>query len=337
MAKLQAKFISFHEKIKLSDIEENATLRDKRDLLLRELKENLPEEAPKLLRSFNQGSYSMGTGLVPLDGDYDIDVGLVFENSDENLDPVVLKGYVKKALTRSNRTVNIRRPCVTVSYKNAGDVAYHVDLAVYSEKQNEGLYLAKGKEASLPEHRIWEISSPQELCNEIKDRHSASDGAQFRRIIRYLKRWRDRNFRHKGVLSIALTCAAFWWFEPQSDAMTGDYSDSLALRLLLERILEEWNTTVDDDGNVVQRLFVKLPVRSGGDLLQRMTQIQMDDFYNRLEALKTALDDATSEPDIVEACKLLVLQFGDDFPVPDVAEEKAKAVGRSVSSTGTSA
>ena len=66
---LQKEFIEFHDNIKLED--ENETLREKRDILLNKLKKNISEEAASYTH-FNQGSYAMGTGVKPEDGDYDM-------------------------------------------------------------------------------------------------------------------------------------------------------------------------------------------------------------------------------------------------------------------------
>lgn len=93
MVNLQSEFIKFHDTIKLSD--ENDTLCQKREILLNKLRQNISEEAASY-KHFNQGSYAMGTGIKPDDGDYDIDVGLKFQIKKEDYeDPVQVKnGYM---------------------------------------------------------------------------------------------------------------------------------------------------------------------------------------------------------------------------------------------------
>lgn len=150
----------------------------------------------------------MHTGVVPLDGNYDIDVGLVFDcQKDKYTDPVELKKKVRDALNTNGRTVSIRRPCVTVNYMRGDQPEYHVDLAVYVKRADALLDLAKGKENSDASLRVWEPANPEELtlliCNRFDD---AAERAQYRRCIRYLKRWRDVQFRNGGSpLSIALS------------------------------------------------------------------------------------------------------------------------------------
>ena len=69
MVNLQDAFLEFHDNIKLDD--ENETLREKRDILLKVLKDHISDEAASY-STFNQGSYAMGTGIKPDNGDYDI-------------------------------------------------------------------------------------------------------------------------------------------------------------------------------------------------------------------------------------------------------------------------
>ena len=63
-------------------------LREKRDIIRTKLVKRLPinfEDAGEECPSYNfrnQGSYEMGTGTKPLIGDYDIDQGLYFMDSD---------------------------------------------------------------------------------------------------------------------------------------------------------------------------------------------------------------------------------------------------------------
>lgn len=84
MADLQTQFLGFHSAIRLGTYEENSFLRDKRDLIIEQLKSRLKEKKdegyPQYERSFNQGSYALNTGIKPIrDGDYDIDVGVLLD------------------------------------------------------------------------------------------------------------------------------------------------------------------------------------------------------------------------------------------------------------------
>lgn len=337
MPAVQKQFEDFHANIKLDDDDEKAKLREKRETLLKTLKANLGDDVPTF-EKFDQGSYSMHTGVVPLDGNYDIDVGLIFDcKRDKYSDPVELKKKVHDALNSNGRTVAIRRPCVTVNYMRDGKPEYHVDLAIYAKRDDGLLDLAKGKESSAEEFRVWETSDPKKLteliCAAFKD---ANELAQYRRCIRYLKRWRHVQFRNGGApLSIALTVAAKAWFKPRFET-SGKPTDLLALLDWVKAILAHFETTYTDGDGWHGRLKVTLLVPPYSDLMAGMTKGQMATFKEKLEALRDALSDAYDEELPEDACKLLKKQFGDDFKVPE-KPETAKAVAAAVISTGNSA
>lgn len=337
MPAVQRQFEDFHSAICFDEEDEKATLREKRNIIVKALRDNLGVDVP-VFSNFNQGSYSMHTGVVPLDGNFDIDVGLIFD-CDQNKypDPVVLKKKVRDAANTNFRTVIIRRPCVTVNYLSGGEIAYHVDLALYSRDADGKLYLAKGKENSADEHRIWESSDPKELtrlvCGAFED---SSQLAQYRRCIRYLKRWRHWQFSGSGApLSIALTVAALHWFKPNFGT-SGKPVDLQAMLNWVETMLGQFTYEFRQDEGLHQRLKVMLPVAPYTDLMAKRTAAQMKNFQERLESLRDALRDAYNEELPEDACKLLKKQFGDDFKVPEKSET-AKAVSSAVISTGNSA
>ncbi len=327
MANIQKQFDQFHDAIKLSRFGESAILREKRDIIRSKLEERLPgvfanhgEECPEY-RFRNQGSYELGTGVKPLDGDYDIDQGLYFAvGTDTYPDPVVLKRRVHQALVGHTKDVRIRRPCVTVSYQRESEPIYHVDIAVHSDAAHSAdgkTRLAKVRENSTQEHRVWEVSDPQGLTDAIYVRFVDSDRAQFRRVVRYLKRWRDVNFPkegHAAPLGIGLTVAAY-------DGLTCRYSDQFAktpddakaLRELVGHILNRFVSVLRwSELKYVRRLCVPLPVEPCSDLFEQMSDKQMGTLEERLKDLRDALDAAAEDPDPVEACKALHRVFGDE-------------------------
>lgn len=336
MPAVQKQFEEFHTNIKLDEDDEKAKLREKRDNLLKALKANLADDVPAF-ENFNQGSYSMHTGVIPLDGNYDIDVGLIFDcKRDRYSDPVELKKKVRDALNSNGRTVAIRRSCVTVNYMREGKPEYHVDLAVYVKRDDDLLDLAKGKENSGDDFRVWEESNPKKLtesvCSAFKDTEQLK---QYRRCIRYIKRWRDVQFRNGGApLSIALTVAAKEWFQPRFET-SGKPADLLALLDWIKAMLWRFEDAYTEDG-WSKRLKVILPVTPYSDLMEGMTNGQMTAFKEKLEALRDALADAYDEDLPEDACKMLNKQFGDDFKVPEKAQT-ARSVAAPIISTGTSA
>jgi hypothetical protein len=326
MANLQPRFQEFHNAIKLGTYDEDATLREKRDLLITNLRAGLAknDDAPTFTH-FNQGSYALNTGIKPKNGDFDIDVGLECNCTPEDYkNPVELKKIVRDALVHPQRTVVIRRPCVTVTYLKDGKPDYHIDLPVYAKREGEGhLQLAMGKENSQEDLKVWERSDPKKLNSIIVDSFDDSKKReQARRIIRYLKVWRDKNLPSGRPISVALTCAVCRWLNPTFDGTTP--RDLAALLNLVSIMLGYF---------VGGWLTINLPVIPNGDLNERMTQAQMDQFKEKLDKLREELIKANDEVVEIEACKILRKVFGDDFPVPE-AKEKAhqhKVAGFAVS------
>lgn len=328
---LQIHFTKFHDAIKLGTYDENQTLRDKRDLLVTELRANLSKnkDNPSFVE-FNQGSYAMNTGITPKDGNYDIDVGLVFNRKIEKIEPVELKKLVRDNLVRHNREVLIRRPCITVNYLKDGVVDYHVDLACYAKGNSDTIYLAKGKEFSKDEHKEWEISEPKKIISEVQDcQENSDDRAQLRRIIRYFKVWRDKHLPSGRPVSIALTWGARKWFSPCQVPFEDGYDDLEAFYGLTHKLLDNF---------FGDRLVINLwPVAPYCDLNDKMTDDQMSTLKEKLEKLRDDLAIVREETVEDEACKKLRKIFGTDFPVPDKKETAHRSKKSPVAAAGLSA
>lgn len=311
MPAVQACFERFHDRIRLGEENEKANLREKRQVILDALRSYLAPDIPKF-ESFHQGSYAMHTGTVPPTGDYDIDVGLIFDCTRSSYkDPVALKVAVRDALKRNGRKVDIRRSCVTAYYSLRGEPEYHVDLAVYV-KRTDGLFdIAKGKEYSKAEHRLWEKSDPRGLTKLLCDRFKDEELRQYRRCIRYMKRWRDVQFSEGAPLSIALTVAAYRWFRP-CQTIGGTSLDLVALRNWTKSMLGQFQTVRRNEGSHA-RLRVLLPVQPKVDLLEKMTKTQMLRFQAALTSLHKSLTEAYDQPNQADCLRLLHDKFGPDF------------------------
>lgn len=332
MADVQTQFFGFHEMIKLRRYEENRTLRDKRDIIRRRLDERLPavfarhdEECPDFY-ILDQGSYAADTGVVPLKSDFDIDQGLYFDTDDSEWDPVALKQRVRDALAGHTRGsggragVRIRRPCVTVQYHRSDIPVYHVDIAVYADGRNFADSLpriAMGKEQSVDEYCEWEVADPHGLHNLITSAYREDDGRQFRRVIRYLKRWKDLRFPatgHAAPRGIALTVACYDHFEPTYRAR--DWPDDLtALQEVVAGLLgdfrERSGTWLLGSRWSVQ---IPLPVAPWTNLCAAMTPDQVGGFRTKLLRLEKVLGRARRARTERRACEALQSVFGDDFP-----------------------
>ena len=326
MANVQTYFNKFHDTIRRS-YDDNSILREKRDLLLGDLREGLRRYArnqnvsiPRF-DNFNQGSYAIGTGIEPLPGeDYDIDVGLIFHLSKDQYPSIQVKQWVYEALHTGNRRVEYKRPCVRVQYHRAGRELYHVDLAIYSGSGSDWgnqTYLAKGFLGSAPENQIWEPADPQGLIEGFQRKFQGQDGNrdQFRRIIRYLKRWKYLNFSANGnerPTGIAMTACALKWFQVGTayNFLDGKnyYDDLTALKNLTGAIINFFNFR--------SRINLSLPVPPYNDLFKKMSDRQMSNFKIKLVGLRTELIRAEEARNTFSTCQILQGVFGNDFPTP---------------------
>lgn len=328
MVDMQKEFISFHENIRL-DYDDNSLLRKYRDEVLEGLKKNLLIDCS--YSTFVQGSYAMHTGIkgTDIDIDFDIDIGLVLDMSREEFEnPITVKKMIRDALAETfpNSNVEIKNPCVTVNFEKETD-SVHVDVAIYLEEDFKSFYLARGKEFSSPENRVWEEADPKLLITKIKESHlDEDDRKQFRRCIRYLKRWKDIKFSQENKPNgIGLTVSALKNFSPCKDhdyfKGTKAYNDIDALKTYVRNMLSDFFVIYDqDDSKYYSRLAVKLPVRPFSDIYCRMTNKQMDDFKEKLLELIDALDFVSATLDKHEASKKLNNLFGDDFRIISEAE-----------------
>jgi hypothetical protein len=313
VADLQKAFKDYHDQIKLGIYKEEKELQDKRNLLLDTLTDHLkdekiPDSDKKLtFTKLDQGSYAMRTGVKPLDGDYDIDVGIVFDIDVEEYNSKKLKQLVYDKLDKHhNRTVSYDRPCISIPYASG----YHVDLPIYA-KSGDSLYIAWGKKNSA-EH-MWYESDPVGLIKWVKDISDDSDQRiQFRRCVRYLKRWKNNNFTSVGNItppSIGLTIQARNTFVYNS----GD--DLSCLINIAREIRDSFNSSFSiDDLKFYQVVDVPLPVAPYKNVYYKMTKKQLDHFYNKIVDLVEALEATQVEESFSESTKILNKVFG-DFPV----------------------
>lgn len=232
--RLYKEFQDFHDDIKLD--KESSLLKDKREVL----QEDFENKFPKILanhgitvnksdlRFFDQGSYRQGVSTTIEDTIVDRDVAVMFPlDIEENSDPRKIKGYARDALEINNiRKPKIKEPCVTVQYIKQGEEHMHIDFPLYV-RSNDKVYLARGKETSLTFE--WEPSDPDGLNKYLESYFTDDKGNQLRRIIRYIKKWKQENYgvsysKDEKPPSIGLTLLACEYF---SYTTADDYDDDL--------------------------------------------------------------------------------------------------------------
>ena len=334
---IQSEFRKFNDKIRV-DFEVKKELREKKNSLLGKLRNN--DDLPSF-EELNQGSYAMCTGIEPEDdGEYDIDVALRFSANKDDYDPIQLKERICEILKNyTDYGAEIKKPCVTVTYKKDEEAKFHVDLVTYlyadKDDENSQLYIAKGKNKDSQE---WEEADPKGLVDYINDSVEVGEKRnQFRRVVRYLKKWKNRKFSNTGHAnppSIGITLLAidnFIYYEE-------DDLDAL-IRVVSALINKFLYFGKSQSGRKLYKITLYLPTvldfKSDIDILCKMSTAQMTEFKEKLEKLKDDLIEVREEIDELEQYKKLNKIFGDDFEIPE-AKRTAKKQFDYIPSSSTS-
>lgn len=319
MADVQKQFEEFHGEIRI----DYDTLRSKRDIIMEVIKKYLKENKLPGFDELHQGSYAMGLGIAPIGKlEYDLDLGLRFEINDRDFTAAEVGKWVFEAVKNHTDNVKHKGPCVRVTYAAGAGNGYHVDLVSYAWQKD-----AAGQETFKLAHKDkgWLPANPPALLTYVermrkpfeKTLDTKTQTDQFRRSVRYLKRWNDVAMPEESDgkptgLALVLLCA-----ERLSPAfnVAGKPDDLAALRALA-------SFTCSTPG----RLVAQKPTPEYEDVLAKLSAADMQALKARFETLAKALDQASQNTDPVEACKLLATVFGDDFPVP-AAVETARRTG----------
>ena len=210
MANIQKYFEEFHNKIR-TDYDMNDELREKRDVVIGTVKKYLKEQGHPSCEELLQGSFRVGTGIKPIeDLEYDIDVGLRFCFRDSEHTAKDVRRWVFQSVEGHTGSVVEMGPCTRVNYATG----FHIDLVAYSTWDENGqtqYRLAHNKNG-------WRHSDPPALIAYVKKireqfkgtEDSATSTDQFRRVVRYLKRWNDeaiptdQEYKASGIALLVL-------------------------------------------------------------------------------------------------------------------------------------
>ncbi|MDM5305809.1 cyclic GMP-AMP synthase DncV-like nucleotidyltransferase [Peribacillus frigoritolerans] len=355
MVNIQKQFEEFHDEIKLKRFKENKELREKRDIITNKIKKGVKtkfedmEKGVPSLEFIDQGSYAVDLGIVPKDKDYDIDEGVIFDLYKEDYtDSLELKKIIRDILeNHTNTPPKIKNPCVTITYSLDDEPAYHVDLPVYiKSKDDSNLYIAWGKEFANKENKYWDLADPKGLNDHIKNSFTDDAKKQFKRVVRYMKKWKDVCFNSSGGSrppSVGITLAAvdLFSYKQSYNSLSGKFEDDDLYSLkdfvsnLKNKFILKWDPELEKSFYTIE---YNLPVQPYSNVFSRMSNTQMDYFYQKLNDLENALTKADGKSDPHEACKVLSPKyFGDKFPIPESKEARYKQVALSSAPSSNSA
>ena len=149
---------------------------------------------------------------------------------------------------------------------------------------------------------------------------------QFRRVVRYLKKWKNYKFSNTGHTnppSIGITIITvdnFTYYE-------GD--DLNALINIVNKIIDKFIFVgTNGTGRYLYRIKLSLPsslkFKFQNDVFEKMSDAQLTDFKDKIEKLKNDLEAARDEADEQEQYKKLNKIFGDDFEIPEAKNSSKK-------------
>jgi len=306
MADMQTEFKTFHDQIALTS-GKKISLRTARNALRDKIRKHFRDVLKLNMPKFHgQGSYSMGTMVNPLNGEFDIDDGVYLQHldtgdkSDWPTPETVHRWFVQATDGHTSQKPIDKRTCVRVPY--AGQ--YHVDLPAYGELNGDYLLAEKGEKG-------WHRSDPLALTNWFNGRVKVH-GEQLRRIVRYLKAWMDFQSSRRGKMSngLILTIMA-------SNHFYAITRDDICFANILRAIA--------DAVTVVFRVYN--PVDATEELTSRLTDQQKSIFQEVVADAADAAIEAIKIDDRHEASNIWRIQFGDRFPAvgkkDDVNQKKA--------------
>ncbi len=322
---LQKQFKKFDKEIYLSNKSDDyQDARTKEHSILSEIKKQFKEKGFSVIEDFRQGSFSTNTAIRKLRGDFDVDRAIVIRKCDSPSDPLECKQKVYDILeNRGFRNHKIKTPCITADYASKN---LHIDYAIY-QKDDYGRYeIGLGKPSSNTENKKWELSEIKEFQNWINGSSNETgrrnltneEKAQFKRLVRYLKRWRDLKIpeaNQKYFYSIGLTIMIKESFIPSIEDNSLE-NDLESLIQTVEYLLEQKNyfTTWGDNKYNIQ---VNIPFAPGVDVFRKHGKTQGTVFRNALKNLLEKLKKASDEGTLKKQCEILQGVFGDDFEIVD--------------------
>lgn len=334
---LQKQFNEFNDNIKLGREDESyKSAREKDNSITSDIKEAFRDSGWTIKSHFIQGSFATSTAIKSSDNDFDIDRALVIDKSDSESDPVKHKKKILETLeNRGFQNAKIKLPCVTADYSSLN---LHIDYPLYREDSTNNLELAIGKKSSDEDNRIWEQADPRGLTDWINNDNYATltqeEIDQFKRLVRYLKRWRNEKYKDsdtkKHIYSIGLTIMIKKGFHPSIDS-NGICNDLLALYDTVNEILERQNFFIlNGFNNNSYDLKVELPVKPYRDVFHKHGTSVGTNLRNKMVDLRQKLKEAIEEESLIEQCEILRSLFGGDFPVPDKEPTKSKSSIREI-------
>lgn len=330
MADVQQQFEIFHDTIRI-DFDYSEVLREKRNIVVdNKIKKYLADNSLPTIDVLLQGSYKMKTGVKPIgELEHDIDIGLRFDLQETDYTAQEVRSWIWNAVKDHTKRIENKGPCIRVVY----DAGFHLDLVTYIRWPQDSRFQYRLAHRDTG----WRHADPPALLqyvSEYRERHfsdtedSRSCTDQFRRCVRYLKRWGDVRIPTESDArpsGLALTLAAIQFGLMPEETWSGQPDDLKALRKLVQAL------------TATTRIVVQKPTPEFEDTFSKLSDDQMKALLADLKTLDNSLGFASTTADPVAACKRLQEVFGPDFPVPDPKDSARKSSSPAIITSSRSA
>lgn len=289
MANLNSLFLKHNDNITLSSSKKDDLVKG-RNAIRDEIKSDFKENKRGVPNFYMQGSFAMKTCTNPVTGgEYDIDDGVyltAYKDTDPSTWPAAstVHTWLYKAIQDHTKADPVNKEtCVRVVYaKN-----YHIDLPAYIVK-DDIIYLAKKTEG-------WVESDPKSFTKWFVGKVQEND-EQLRRLVKYLKGWRDS--KNVNIKSIAITILVAKNYYKNKDR------DDKSLLGTVTNII----STLEDDFKCVK------PVFPNEDLFDGYDESKQEKLMAAFTDLKNSLEEAVNKSDEEEASLILIDKLDARFP-----------------------
>ncbi|HAN20403.1 MAG: hypothetical protein A2Y15_08600 [Clostridiales bacterium GWF2_36_10] len=289
MANMNQLFSDFDGKIKLTNAKTNS-LKTSRDALRKDIRDWFFEKNKDIPTFCWQGSFAMKTTVNPLSGgEYDLDDGVYLEgysDIDKESWPTTstVHGWIKSSVEDRTSDLPIDKDtCIRVTYTSG----YHIDLPIYIIK-NDIAYLAHKTKG-------WIESDPKAFKKWFVD-HVSDKGEQLRRIVRYLKSWKD--YKNVSLKGIEITILVTNHFDKY------DNRDDKSLKNTISSIIS----------SLEESFSCYKPVIPNEDLFEGFSDTKKTSINDSLKNALNKLEKAINEPNEKKASEYLQSIFGERFP-----------------------
>ena len=245
-----------------------------------------------------QGSFSMNTIIKPIEGEYDIDVGVYlrgYSNWQSDWPTAeTASQWLVNALTNHTATPPVnKRSCVRLIYRPSTvnkDVAYHVDLPIYCEYLN---WLSeKYTRIGVTGEKQWsQKSDPLGFTKWFFNQclKNGNDKNQLIRLVKYIKAWKESikdDVRFPSGMALTVMMAANYVPHDREDV---SFQNTVAAG---------YNTIftgfLDD---LFNDFTIESPVEPYNDVIKRLNSEEKNRFKNALYQLAVDGKSAIEEED----------------------------------------